>query len=164
MKYIQKNKNYSYHAVSLFKNIITPVLLGLIFFSISGCSDEALDTSKFVSRQNNDFKLTLTVSDDIVRSDDSIKLTARIERLIDKDSLASPVVSYKMRMDAVGGEIDGHSFSSASSISVIIQDDSSSVFEALSFFKPSSSSSTGHVSASFDGINVSMSIDIVKPR
>ena len=40
-------------------------------------------TSKFASGQNNDFKLTLTISDDIVRTDDTIKLTALLERLVD---------------------------------------------------------------------------------
>ena len=143
-------------------------LTGLVLFSISGCGDEALNTSKYVSGQNNEFKLTLTISDDIVRTDDTIKLTAVVERLVHKDSVSGS--TPKLIIDAIGGTIDGHNFSKENStfdyhqIIISIDDEQSSTYEALGFFTPKTSSSTGHVSASYDGINVSMSIDIVEPR
>ena len=143
-------------------------LTGFILFSIIACGDEALDTSKFASGQNNDFKLTLTISDDIVRTDDTIKLTAVVERLVHKDSVSGS--TPKLIIDAIGGTIDGHNFSKENStfdyhqIIISIDDEQSSTYEALGFFTPKTSSSTGHVSASYDGINVSMSIDIVEPR
>lgn len=133
-------------------------IMGLTLFFFA-CGDTVINTEKSVSNSNNDFKLTLTISDEIVRSDDTIKLTAVVERLVQGEA-----VSSKMRMDAVGGTIDGHSFSSSSSITVSLDDALASTFEALAFFKPLESSSTGHVSVSFDGINVSMPITIVEPR
>ena len=150
------------------RQYIMLTLMGVSFFSIAGCGDEALDTSKFVSNQNNNFKLTLTISDDIVRKDDTIKLTALVERLVHKDSLAG--TTPKLIIDAIGGTIDGHNFSKASttlgyhSIIINIDAEPTSTYEALGFFTPKSSSSSGNVTASYDGINISMSIDIVDPR
>jgi len=148
------------------------VFLALSALLIS-CSDDVLDTSKSTSNSNKEFKLTLTISDDIVRLNSSIKLTATVERKVHKDSISN-YVSMKMMMDAVGGSIDGHSFTTSSSITVAMDSDQGATFEALAFFNPSSSYSTsqgyynfkenGHVSASFDGINVSMPIKMVVPR
>ena len=69
-----------------------------------------------------------------------------------------------MKMDAIGGALDFHSPGSTTSIPVKLDDEVGSTFETLAFFDPNSGYSTGHVSASYDGINVSMSIDIVEPR
>ena len=150
-------------------------LLCALFISliITSCSDEVLDTSKSTSNSNKEFKLTLTISDDIVRLDDSIKITATVERKVHKDSI-SGFVSMKMMMDAVGGSIDGHSFTSLTNITVSLDSEVGDSFEALAFFVPSSSYSTslgyynykenGHVSASFDGINVTMPIRMAVPR
>jgi hypothetical protein len=166
VKYVQKNKKLSLMAKVRQSFMLT--LVGVIFFSIAGCGDEALDTSKFVSNQNNNFKLTLTISDDIVRKDDTIKLTALVERLVHKDSVAG--TTPKLIIDAIGGTIDGHNFSKASttlgyhSIIINIDVEPTSTYEALGFFTPKSSSSSGNVTASYDGINISMSIDIVEPR
>lgn len=148
-------------------------IMGLTLFFFA-CGDTVINTEKSVSNSNNDFKLTLTISDEIVRLDDSIKLTAKVERRVHKDSIDG-YVSMKMIIDAVGGTIDGHGFSSASNITVSVDDLTGSQFQALAFFLPESNynSSTkeyynffekGHVSASFDGINVSMPITIVEPR
>ena len=139
-------------------------LTGFILFSIIACGDETLDTSKFASGQNKDFKLTLTISDDIVRTDDTIKLTALLERLVDKASITGSNPPTTMKMDAIGGALDFHSPGSTTSIAVKLDDEVGSTFETLAFFDPKSGYSTGHVSASYDGMNVSMSIDIVEPR
>ena len=163
MKYVQKNKKLS--LMAKVKQSIMLTLMGVIFFSIAGCGDEALDTSKFVSNQNNNFKLTLTISDDIVRKDDTIKLTAVVERLVDKTSISGSTPPTTMKMAVTGGSLALHSAGSKiSEIRVILDDAKGSVFEALAFFAPSKSSSSGNVTASYNGINVSMSIDIVEPR
>lgn len=152
------------------RHILFLALSTLLFTS---CSDDVLDTSKSKSNSNKEFKLTLTISDDIVRLDDSVELTATIERKVHKDSV-SGYPPTKMVMDAVGGTIDGHSFSSSSNIIISLDSEQGATFEALAFFMPSSFYSTtkgyynykenGHVSASYDGINVSMPIKLVVPR
>ena len=159
------------------------VISGLTLFFFA-CGDMVINTEKSVSDSNNDFKLTLTISDEIVRLNDSIKLTAIIERKVNKDSIDS-YVSMKMILDAVGGTIDGHSFSSASNISVSMDDLTGSQFQALAFFLPEYDYSAtkydskgneikpeeyynfmekGQVSASFDNINVTIPVNMVEPR
>ena len=159
------------------------VISGLTLFFFA-CGDTVINTEKSVSDSNNDFKLTLTISDEIVRLNDSIKLTAIIERKVNKDSIDS-YVSMKMILDAVGGTIDGHSFSSASNISVSMDDLTGSQFQALAFFLPEYDYSAtkydskgneikpeeyynfmekGQVSASFDNINVTIPVNMVEPR
>ena len=70
------------------------VIMGLTLFFFS-CGDTVINTEKSVSDSNDDFKLTLTVSDEIVRLNDSIKLTAFVERKVHKDSIDG-YVSMKM--------------------------------------------------------------------
>ena len=149
----------------LFMKNVVIVGLTLLFFA---CSDTVINTEKSVSGSNNEFKLELRISDDIVRYTDSIKLTATVERLVHKDSIVGTNTA-KLIMDAVGGTIDGHSFTTtATFISVTLDIEKGSVFEALAFFLPTPSGSgkkeNGHISASFDGINLSMPITIVEPR
>jgi hypothetical protein len=149
----------------LFMKNVVIVGLTLLFFA---CSDTVINTEKSVSGSNNEFKLELRISDDIVRYTDSIKLTATVERLVHKDSIVGTNTA-KLIMDAVGGTIDGHSFTTtATFISVTLDIEKGSVFEALAFFLPTTSGSgkkeNGHISASFDGINLSMPITIVEPR
>ena len=149
------------------------VIMGLTLFFFS-CGDTVINTEKSVSDSNDDFKLTLTVSDEIVRLNDSIKLTAFVERKVHKDSI-DDYVSMKMIIVAVGGTIEGHSFSSASNITVSMDDLTGSPFQALAFFLPKYSYNSsqkeyysymekGHVSASFDGLSVSIPINMVEPR
>ena len=155
----------------LFMKNVAIMGLTLFFFA---CGDTVINTENSVSDSNNDFKLTLTVSDESVRLDDSIKLTAKVERKVHKDSIDG-YVSMKMIIDAVGGTIDGHSVSSASNITVSIDDLTGSQFQALAFFLPDYSYNSsrkeyydffekGHVSASFDGMFVSIPISMVEPR
>lgn len=165
-KWMKSIKIYQYFP----RHVLWMFLFSLLMVS---CSDDVIDTSKSKSNSNKEFTLTLTISDDIVRLNSSIKLTATIERIVHKDSISN-YVSMKMMMDAVGGSIDGHSFSSSSNITVSMDSEAGATFESLAFFVPSSSYSTslgyynykenGHVSASFDGINVSMPIKMVVPR
>ncbi|CUV09351.1 hypothetical protein MGWOODY_Mmi635 [hydrothermal vent metagenome] len=141
------------------------------------CSDKVLDTKQSDSGSNNDFTPTLTISDDIVYLNSSIKVTAVIERRGDGTSITD-----KKMMDAVGGKIDGQNFTSVSSTSTIpakitvsMDNEVGSKFEALAFFLPSYSYSStkkeysnymqkGQVSASFDNINVTIPVNMVEPR
>ena len=152
------------------------VLTGLALCLIS-CSDKVLDTQQSDSGSNNDFTLTLTISDDIVYLNSSIKVTAVIERKIDGTS-----ITENMMMDAVGGKIDGQNFTSVSStstspatITVSMDNEAGSKFEALAFFLPTYLYNTskkeyynfmerGQVSASFDNINVTIPVNMVEPR
>ena len=155
------------------------VLTGLALCLIS-CSDKVLDTQQSDSGSNNDFTLTLTISDNIVYLNSSIKVTAVVERKVHKDSIDGSVI-MKMRMDAVGGSIDLHGFGISSSITVSLDEPVGSQFEALAFFLPSYSYNTskssalppkeyynfmekGQVSASFDNINVTIPVNMVEPR
>ena len=170
--------------------IKTVVLTGLALCLIS-CGDKVLETKKSDFGSNNEFTLTLSISDDIVYLNSSIKVTAVVERKIHYDSLDGYINMF-MRMDAVGGKIDGQNFTSASStstspasITVSIDKEVGSKFEALAFFLPSYSYSAtkydtkgnlikpeeyynfmekGQVSASFDNINVTLPVNMVEPR
>ena len=80
----------------------TVVLTGLALCLIS-CGDKVLETKKSDSGSNNDFILTLTISDDIVYLNSSIKVTAVVERKVHMDSI-NGYVAMQLKMDAVGGE------------------------------------------------------------
>ena len=150
------------------------LLILSLLLSVS-CEDNnnILVTEKVVNMNNGKFDLTLKIDPDLAYLNSSTKVTATITRQVHKDSIAD-YVSMKMIMDAVGGSIDGHSFSLASNIVVSMKDSVSSTFEALAFFTPTYSYSTtsgyynyksnGHVSASFDGMNLSLPIKMVVPR
>ena len=166
------------------------VISGLTLFFFA-CGDTVINTEKSVSNSNNDFKLTLTISDDIVDLNSSIKVTAVVERKVHMDSI-NGYIAMSIKMDAVGGKMDGQNFTSVSStstspasIAVSIDKEVGSKFEALAFFLPSYSYSAtkydtkgnlikpeeyynfmerGQVSASFDNINVTIPVNMVEPR
>ena len=132
---------YNLSDISIYRWImVNAALAGLVLCFIS-CGDKVINTEKSSTVSNNNFILTLTISDDIVRLNDSVKLTATVERKVHKDSIDA-FVSMKMMMDAVGGTIDGHSFSSSSNITVTMDSEVGSSFEALAIFYPSSSYSS----------------------
>ena len=149
------------------------LILSLLFSASCEDNNNILVTEKVVNMNNGKFDLTLKIDPDLAYLNSSTKVTATITRQVHKDSIAD-YVSMKMIMDAVGGSIDGHSFSLASNIVVSMKDSVSSSFEALAFFTPTYSYSTtsgyynyksnGHVSASFDGMNLSLPIKMVVPR
>ena len=155
------------------KNILY-ILIGLLSIS---CSDDILEPEKKDTAQNENFSLTLKIDPDIVYLNSVSKVTVNLERLVHKDSLSSSV-TMSMKMDAVGGTLDMHSYgiSSASSFNVSISDEEKSQFEVLASFVPSSTYSTssggyyynykenGLITASFNGLNVSLPIKLVVPR
>tara|TARA_B100000315_G_C14358944_1_gene487545 strand:+ start:143 stop:682 length:540 start_codon:yes stop_codon:yes gene_type:complete len=165
----------------IYQRLMKTVLLSGLALCLISCGDKVLDTKKSDSGSNNDFILTLTISDDIVYLNSSIKVTAVVERKVHYDSLDS-YVTMKIMMDAVGGKIDGQNFTSVSStsntpasITVSMDKEVGSQFEALAFFLPTYSYSStkkeysgymqkGQVSASFDNINVTIPVNMVEPR
>ena len=149
------------------RGILCVFLLPLL---IAACGDDVVDTSKSVSKSNENYKLTLTVSNTKCSLDDFIKVTAIVERLVAKTT------APKMRIDAVGGTIDEHSYKSSTTtgIPVSLGYPVNSSFEAIAFFVPKYQYSTskgyynwsqkGHVSASVDGINLSLEIKLNHPE
>tara|TARA_B100001287_G_scaffold126896_1_gene106985 strand:- start:133 stop:615 length:483 start_codon:yes stop_codon:yes gene_type:complete len=152
---------------------LLPILTLLLISASCEDNNNILITEKVVSINNGKFDLTLKIDPDLAYLNSSTKVTATITRQVHKDSI-SDNVSMTMIMDAVGGAIDGHSFSKSSDITVSLKDSVSSTFEALAFYTPTYTyspslgyynyRSIGHVSASFDGMNLSLPIKMVVPR
>ena len=156
------------------KNILY-LLIGLLSIS---CSDDILEPEKEDTAENENFKLTLKIDPDIVYLNSVSKVTVYLDRLVHKDSLSSSVTML-MKMDAIGGTLDMHSYGivSSSSFSVSsISDEPKSRLEVLASFVPTSTYSTssggyyynykenGLITASFNGLNVSLPIKLVVPR
>ncbi|MEE8437140.1 MAG: hypothetical protein V3S22_02255, partial [Candidatus Neomarinimicrobiota bacterium] len=138
----------------------------------SGCEDKISDPS--VSKKTSDayFELTLTISNENVRLNESILVETRLERISAPDSLESSI--KRMMIDAVGGTINGHSFSVSSSITVEIGDDSTDYFITLSSFIPSYSYDKakevyynympmGSISAAFKNLQVTIPVQLIEP-
>ena len=152
---------------------LLPIFILLLISASCEDNNNILVTEKVVSMTNGKFDLTLKIDPDLAYLNSSTKVTATITRQVHKDSIADNV-TMTMIMDAVGGAIDGHSFSKSSDITVSLKDSVSSTFEALAFFTPTYQYNTtlgyynyrsiGHVSASFDGMNLSLPIKMVVPR
>jgi len=145
--------------------------------AINSCSDDILEPEKQSVQENKNFKLTLKIDPDIVYLNSVSKVTVSLERLAHKDSISS--ITMSMKMDAVGGTLDVHTYGiiSTSSFSVSSIDDlPGSRFDVLASFVPTStysSSSGGYyynykdnglITASFNGLNVSLPIKLVVPR
>ena len=159
------------------KSIIKHIYLIAMLIALNSCGDDILEPEKQSVQENKNFKLTLKIDPDIVYLNSVSKVTVSIERLAHKDSISS--VTMSMKMDAVGGTLDMHTYgiTSTSSFSVSSIDDlPGSRFDVLASFVPTSTYSTssggyyynykdnGLISASFDGLNVSLPIKLVVPR
>ena len=159
------------------KSIIKHIFFIAMLTVINSCSDDILEPEKQSVQENKNFKLTLKIDPDIVYLNRVSKVTVSLERLAHKDSISS--VTMSMKMDAVGGTLDVHTYGiiSTSSFSVTSIDDlPGSRFDVLASFVPTStysSSSGGYyynykdnglITASFNGLNVSLPIKLVVPR
>ena len=159
------------------KSIIKHIFFIAMLTAINSCSDDILEPEKQSVQENKNFKLTLKIDPDIVYLNSVSKVTVSLERLAHKDSISS--VTMSMKMDAVGGTLDVHTYGiiSTSSFSVSSIDDlPGSRFDVLASFVPTStysSSSGGYyynykdnglITASFNGLNVSLPIKLVVPR
>ena len=159
------------------KSIIKHIFFIAMLTAINSCSDDILEPEKQSVQENKNFKLTLKIDPDIVYLNSVSKVTVSLERLAHKDSISS--ITMSMKMDAVGGTLDVHTYGiiSTSSFSVSSIDDlPGSRFDVLASFVPTStysSSSGGYyynykdnglITASFNGLNVSLPIKLVVPR
>lgn len=159
------------------KSTIKHIFFIAMITIINSCSDDILEPEKQSVQENKNFKLTLKIDPDIVYLNSVSKVTVSLERLAHKDSISS--VTMSMKMDAVGGTLDVHTYGiiSTSSFSVSSIDDlPGSRFDVLASFVPTStysSSSGGYyynykdnglITASFNGLNVSLPIKLVVPR
>ena len=153
------------------------IYLIAVLIVINSCGDDILEPEKQSVQENKNFKLTLKIDPDIVYLNSVSKVTVSLERLAHKDSISS--VTMSMKMDAVGGTLDMHTYgiTSTSSFSVSSIDDlPGSRFDVLASFVPTSTYSTssggyyynykdnGLITASFHGLNVSLPIKLVVPR
>jgi len=159
------------------KSIMKHIYLIAVLIVINSCGDDILEPEKQSVQENKNFKLTLKIDPDIVYLNSVSKVTVSLERLAHKDSISS--VTMSMKMDAVGGTLDMHTYgiTSTSSFSVSSIDDlPGSRFDVLASFVPTSTYSTssggyyynykdnGLITASFNGLNVSLPIKLVVPR
>lgn len=140
---------------------------------LSGCEDKFTDTEVSKSTSDDNFTLTLTLSADNVRLDESIQINTELKRRVHKDSV-DVLVTLKMMVDAVGGIINGHTFSFGSNITVSLADEENVTFKTLSSFVPSSSydktkneyykyMTMGRITTSFNNLNISIPVQLVKP-
>ncbi|MAN42553.1 MAG: hypothetical protein CMF88_07410 [Candidatus Marinimicrobia bacterium] len=145
--------------------------MGFLFLvALTSCDDEnnLLVTEKEIKQTNSRFELSLKIDPDIVYSNSSTKLITSIKRLVPKDSLGSDPTMY-CKLNTVGGNLDMHSelysFNGQSYpgyLNVSISDSANSVWEGLAFFIPSLPlKDTGHISAIFDGMNLTLPIKLV---
>lgn len=102
---------------NILKKNILYVLISLLSIS---CSDDILEPEKKDTKENESFRLTLKIDPDIVYLNSASKVTVNLERKVHKDSLSSSVTML-MKMDAVGGTLDMHTYgiSLASSFSTL---------------------------------------------
>ena len=171
---MKTNNIYNLPYLSVYGRFIKNTTLVILALCLLSCGDNIIDTEKSTSTSNEEFILSLSISDEIVRLDDSIKLSVKVERKVHKDSI-SGYVSTKMIIDQIGGSIDVHGFLSASNVIVDLDDEKGSTFEVLAFFLPAYKYNStkneyydfkekGHVSVIFDGMSVSLPINMVVPR
>ncbi len=153
-----------------FPSCLGALCLAVLFLS---CEDTFTDTVVTESTSDDYFTLTLTLSADNVRLDESIQINTELKRRVHKDSVDISV-TLRMMVDAVGGTINGHNFSLASNITVSLADEKNVTFKTLSSFIPSSSydkakkeyynyMSMGRVTTSFNNLNISIPVQLVKP-
>jgi|TARA_B100000686_G_scaffold292721_1_gene321620 hypothetical protein len=172
-------KNVKNNKVLLSNSFVRVLIRGifpLVLLAFSSCGDDMLNTEITASNKNENFELTLKVDPDIVYLNSSTKVTVIIKRLTESSTTPS-----SLQLDAVGGKLDGSgltfnsSYTTGTVITVTGKLDSkiNSKFEVLAFFVPSYSYSNGnytnymengHVTARYDNINVTLPIQMAKPR
>ena len=156
-----------------YRCLLLLVVLATITLPVMSCGDDILNTETKDVNSNSEYRLTLTLDPDIVYLNSNTQVTVTIERLVHKDSVIYTPTSLKL--SAVGGALEGNvSSGSIATPYVILDKEVGSKFEVLTFFIPKSSYSTtsgyynyvekGHVSALYDGLNLTLPVRLVKPR
>lgn len=162
MQLIRYNSNF------LAKPIKGTIIMALVIFMSCDDKNNLLVTEKEIKTSNGRFELSLKIDPDIVYSNSSTKLITSIKRLVHKDSLAADANMF-CKVNTVGGELDMHSplyFDGATYyagyFNVSIADSADAVWEGLAFFIPKNPlKDSGHISAIFDGMNLTLPIKLV---
>ena len=173
-----KNKNnilfQTYHCLLL------SVVLATITLPVMSCGDDLLNTETRSEKSNSEYKLTLTLDPDIVYLNSNTQVTVTVERLVHRDSVSTNAPT-SLQLSAVGGLLQGNveivmNYTSIYAPYVTLDNEVGAKFEILAFYIPTSSYSTvvgvgyynyvekGHVSALYDGLNVTLPVRLVKPR
>ena len=164
--------------MSIFRQAIPLTLASLFMLNFYACG-EINDTPITVSGQNKYFKLVLSVRDDVVGQDGVLDFSATVERLTHKDSTSGVLIVYNMKLDGSNGDVDLHTITnstlttSASKIvfTTDIGKEKGSTFQALASYAPKATWQSslkkylykeyGNVTASFNGINLVVPIQIL---
>ena len=160
-----------------YRCLLLSAVLALMLLPVMSCGDDLLNTETRSEKSNSEYKLTLTLDPDIVYLNSNTEVTVTVERLVHKDSVSATPTSLKL--SAVGGSLQGNVEYNNTSIYapyVTLDNEVVAKFEILAFYIPTSSYSTvvgvgyynyvekGHVSALYDGLNVTLPVRLVKPR
>lgn len=160
---------YLHYSVGFPSRLAALCLVGFLL----GCEDKPVNTQISKSVRDDNFTLSLTLSAENVRLNESIQINTELKRLKHKDSI-NVAVTLRMQVDAVGGIINGHSFSIGSNILVILADEENVEFTTLSSFVPSSTYDKikkeyynympmGRVTVSFNNLNISIPVQLLEP-
>ena len=171
-----KNKNNI--LFQTYRCLLLSVVLATITLPVMSCGDDLLNTETRSEKSNSEYKLTLTLDPDIVYLNSNTQVTVTVERLVHRDSVSTNAPS-SLKLSAVGGSLQGNVEYNNTTIYtpyVTLDNEVGAKFEVLAFYIPKSSYSTaagvgyynyvenGHVSALYDGLNVTLPVRLVKPR
>ena len=177
MRLNRDNSNF----FAIFAKSFTPVkaiiIMVLVIFMSCDDKNNLLITEKEIRTSNGRFELSLKIDPDIVYSKGSTKLITSIKRLIHKDSLGVNVPKMAVKMNSIGGNLvkhspaysyiasDGFMYYETDSFGIAIPDSVNAIWEGLAFFIPSYPlMDAGHISAIFDGMNLTLPIKLVATR
>jgi len=166
LKNASLNRNYNNLLAKNLFRLKSVCLIGIFIFISCEDTNNLLVTEKEAKTSNGRFELSLKIDPDIVYTNSTTKVTATIVRSMHKDSLASAPDMY-CKMNAVGGKLEIHTQFSGDWVTVALSDSINSTWEGLAFFVPDTGSdlkNTGHVSAIFDGMNLTLPIKLVAAR
>ena len=177
MQLIRDNSNFFVKTLLHIKAVIITALV--IFISCSEI-DELLVTEQTSKTSNGRFELSLMIDPDIVYESSSTKLITKIKRLVPKDSLytvgsdsvqISTEPSMYCLINSVGGSLDIHSLIYIDNqdqdnikrwFEVSLADSLGATWEGLAFYIPSTPvKNAGHISAIFDGMNLTLPVKLV---
>ena len=180
MKNISLYKSYNYSLVKNLTRLKCAFLIGVLFFISCEDVNNLMITKKEAKTENGRFELSLMIDPDIVYESSSTKLITKIKRLVPKDSLytvgsdsvqISTEPSMYCLINSVGGSLDIHSLIYIDNqdqdnikrwFEVSLADSLGATWEGLAFYIPSTPvKNAGHISAIFDGMNLTLPVKLV---
>ncbi len=168
MRLNRDNSNFFAIFAKKFTPVKAIIIMVLVIFMSCDDKNNLLVTEKEIKTSNGRFELSLKIDPDIVYSNSSTKLITSIKRLVHKDSLTVDANMF-CKVNTVGGDLDMHSplyFDGsqyyAGYFNISVADSANAVWEGLAFFIPSLPlKDSGHISAIFDGMNLTLPIKLV---